>query len=347
MRLRPTRSARSPRRRNYLVAAVVPALIVVLSITGFVWAQTEVTVTVDGSPRNIKTQAADVAGALADAGVAVGESDLVTPALTDSIRSGMSIVVRRAVPVTLELGSEPVELKVVGETVADALVAAGIDPSGIPGVTPDLTSPLAAEMTISVPDVVVKVEREESPIAAGVKHTKDASLASGTTRVVDEGAPGTLLRVYRVMIVDGVESAPMLTAEQVVVEPRPKVIAEGNASPKVIAVSAKPTQASSSKSAATKRPSGKSLRVTTTGYSAEQPGLNSTTATGAAARYGVVAVDPDFIPLGTRLFIPGYGEAVAADTGSGVKGAHVDLCFDTVAEARQWGRRSVTIVILD
>jgi 3D (Asp-Asp-Asp) domain-containing protein len=89
------------------------------------------------------------------------------------------------------------------------------------------------------------------------------------------------------------------------------------------------------------------MRVVATGYSAKQPGLDSTTATGALARRGVVAVDPSVIPLGTRMFVPGYGYAVAADTGGAVKGAHVDLCFDTVAEAVDWGRRSVTIVILD
>jgi 3D (Asp-Asp-Asp) domain-containing protein len=51
------------------------------------------------------------------------------------------------------------------------------------------------------------------------------------------------------------------------------------------------------------------------------------------------------IPLGTRLYVPGYGYAIAADTGGGVRGNHIDLCFDTLAEARAWGRRSVTAII--
>lgn len=89
------------------------------------------------------------------------------------------------------------------------------------------------------------------------------------------------------------------------------------------------------------------MRVTTTGYSAEQPGLNDTTATGARARHGVVAVDASVIPLGTRIYVPGYGHAIAADTGGAVRGNHVDLCFDTVEEARAWGRRPVTIIITD
>jgi len=82
------------------------------------------------------------------------------------------------------------------------------------------------------------------------------------------------------------------------------------------------------------------LTVTTTGYS-----LPGRTATGLAVGPGVVAVDPAVIPLGTHLTIPGYGEAVAADVGSGVRGAMIDLWFPTLAQARAWGRRSVTITL--
>jgi resuscitation-promoting factor RpfB len=57
----------------------------------------------------------------------------------------------------------------------------------------------------------------------------------------------------------------------------------------------------------------------------------------------VVAVDPSVIPLGTRLHVPGYGDAVAADTGGAVRGAMIDVWFPTVAQARAWGRRSVVV----
>jgi 3D (Asp-Asp-Asp) domain-containing protein len=80
------------------------------------------------------------------------------------------------------------------------------------------------------------------------------------------------------------------------------------------------------------------LTVVATGYS-----IHGHTATGAPTGWGVVAVDPNVIPLGTRLSIPGYGSGVAADTGSAVHGATIDLWFPTVAQARAWGRRTVTI----
>jgi 3D (Asp-Asp-Asp) domain-containing protein len=85
---------------------------------------------------------------------------------------------------------------------------------------------------------------------------------------------------------------------------------------------------------------GHTLTVSATGYA-----LGGTTATGVPVGWGVVAVDPTVIPLGTRMTIPGYGDGVAADTGSAVRGATIDLWFPTVAQALAWGRRTVTITI--
>jgi 3D (Asp-Asp-Asp) domain-containing protein len=73
--------------------------------------------------------------------------------------------------------------------------------------------------------------------------------------------------------------------------------------------------------------------------------LPGRTASGLPVGIGVVAVDPRVIPLGTRLFIPGYGPGVAADTGSAIKGNIIDLWMPTTAQARAWGRRTVTITI--
>ena len=70
------------------------------------------------------------------------------------------------------------------------------------------------------------------------------------------------------------------------------------------------------------------------------------TASGMVAQYGVVAVDPDVIPLGTRLYIPGYGEAIAADTGGAIIGNKIDLCMESYSEAMQFGRRDVTVYVL-
>lgn len=74
---------------------------------------------------------------------------------------------------------------------------------------------------------------------------------------------------------------------------------------------------------------------------------NGITAIGLRARKGIVAVDPKVIPLGTRLYIPGYGEALAADTGGRIKNNRIDLCFDTLEECYGYGRRKIRVYLVE
>lgn len=82
------------------------------------------------------------------------------------------------------------------------------------------------------------------------------------------------------------------------------------------------------------------LKVDAVAYS-----LPGSTALGVPVRKGVVAVDPKLIPLGTKLHVPGYGPGLAADVGYAIKGKVIDLWFPSMAKARQWGRRTVTITV--
>ncbi|MGH3105545.1 MAG: 3D domain-containing protein [Gaiellaceae bacterium] len=93
-----------------------------------------------------------------------------------------------------------------------------------------------------------------------------------------------------------------------------------------------------SQDAAAQVPGVRTLTVLATGYS-----LPGRTATGIPTGWGVVAVDPSLIPLGTRMTIPGYGQGIAADTGGSVRGAVIDLWFPSRGQALAWGRRTVTI----
>ena len=95
------------------------------------------------------------------------------------------------------------------------------------------------------------------------------------------------------------------------------------------------------------RGGGRALYVSATAYSAHDPGNSNRTATGTLVRRGVIAVDPSVIPLGTRVFIPGYGEAVAEDIGGGIHGQRIDVAFDTHAEALMFGRQDLEIFIME
>ena len=89
------------------------------------------------------------------------------------------------------------------------------------------------------------------------------------------------------------------------------------------------------------------LTMEATAYSSEDPGCGPYTARGSRVAKGLVAVDPNVIPLGTRLYISGYGPAIADDTGGAIKGQVIDVAFNSRNEALQFGRRQVTVYILE
>lgn len=118
--------------------------------------------------------------------------------------------------------------------------------------------------------------------------------------------------------------------------------------PAAPAPAAKPAQQQTSAPAAT---SGKKVTVETTAYTAKCNGCSGVTATGvdlnANPNAKVIAVDPSVIPLGSKVHVPGYGTAIAADTGGAIKGNRIDVHVPTHNSAINWGRKSVTVTILD
>ena len=95
----------------------------------------------------------------------------------------------------------------------------------------------------------------------------------------------------------------------------------------------------------------KEMTVTATAYTAYCPGCSGTTATGIDLRANpnqkVIAVDPSVIPLGSRVWVEGYGEAIAGDTGGAIKGNIIDLFMPNEQDALNWGRKTVKIKVLD
>jgi 3D (Asp-Asp-Asp) domain-containing protein len=307
-------------------------------------ARKSVSLVIDGRRTAITTQASRVADVLDDAGVPVADGDVVTPPVDARVTSGMTVLVKHAIPVTIDLGGERVQLDVVGETVADALVAAGAGLAGNAGVRPAVYTPLKPGMVISAPEVFVRIISEEATLAPTLEMRADSRLAYGRKVLVSKGAPGRVLRVYRVVVANGVEGQRVLSAERVILRAKPRVIRVGtHRTFRLFGLlrgnEARPVVAKAAPKA------GQRMTVVATGYSAAQPGLDPWTATGRKATYGVIAVDPSVIPLGTKVWVPGYGYAIAADTGGAIRGNRIDLCFDSVADAKMWGRRSVTIVI--
>ena len=91
----------------------------------------------------------------------------------------------------------------------------------------------------------------------------------------------------------------------------------------------------------------KEMKVNASAYSSQDPNCSKYTSTGQLLRKGIVAVDPKVIPLGTKMYIPGYGYGIAADIGGAIKGKKIDVAFESRKEALKFGRRDIVIQILE
>lgn len=95
----------------------------------------------------------------------------------------------------------------------------------------------------------------------------------------------------------------------------------------------------------------KEIVVSASAFTATCNGCSGVTSTGINLKRNpdvkVIAVDPKVIPLGTKVYVEGYGYAVAGDTGSAIKGNKIDVFFSSKSEAYKWGRKSVKVKILE
>lgn len=165
-------------------------------------------------------------------------------------------------------------------------------------------------------------------------------LEEGVTEVVTNGVDGEVTSTVKVVFYGGEEYLRKTVDEVVTVPPVNEVIRRGVA--KTVNTPSGPLKYS------------REIKMNASAYTAgpESTGKNpgdagyGVTATGMTAKHGVVAVDPNVIPLGTKLYIEGYGMAVAADTGGSIKGNKIDLFYDDLSSALGFGRRNVKVYVL-
>lgn len=341
----------------HIVVLVVAALVVPVSVSGLLWAKKGVTVVVDGKTAYHTTEAETVSEVLDEIDIVLDEGDVISPLPESPVTDGTEIVIRQAVPVTIECNGTTIAMDVIGSTVADALVAAGIDPSAGVYVTPSVEDELAEDMTITATDVFTRVVREQGEIPAETVVEEDPTLLAGKTRVVQEGVAGSGIQVWEVLMVGSAEATRTLKAEEVLVAPTPTIVKVGTRIPDVRSGTYLRPGADSK---ASPPASGTPIVVTATAYTPWDPGCGGINIIDRKLRsykipegWGIIAVDPSVIPLGSRLYVPGYGYGVACDTGGAITGARIDVCYWTGGQtpastaSRTWGRRTLTATILD
>jgi 3D (Asp-Asp-Asp) domain-containing protein len=292
--------------------------------------------------REVETRTATVDGFLRERGIMPAPGDAMSYALDAAVSDGVTIAYRPAVPVSVVVDGVSRPLRSSAATVGDLLAGEHLASGPHGTVVPPVRSVVAANSVIQVTHATSWLERVRTPIAPPVRHKYDVGLASGTQRVVDPGAAGTKETTVEVLRPKGsVAARRFALAARVLRFPRAKVVAEGVGDYSALAGVARRGITG------TVRLADAALRMVATAYTASCSGCSGITASGRPAGRGIVAVDPHYIPLGTRLYIPGYGHALAGDTGGAIHGNRIDLGFDSHRDALRFGRRPIVVYVFN
>lgn len=332
------------------------------NMTISVYRAMKVSVSDEGTVVEYLSAGQNVQEILNQAGYDIGEKDTVVPSADSKLSENMLIEIRRAKNFTVVDENGERNVKSSAYTVDDLLselqITRGSDiyvslPSGVK---------LKEGMKITISKVTVDYVDVTEVIPYVSETRNNSSMAKGTTKVSQAGKNGVRKVTYEVKYKDGVE----------VERTEVNSVVEKDAVKRIVDVGTKGASSSGKGSAPTfsgnaGSSSAKSFsysRVITCSASAYDLSYESCgkypgdpnygiTASGMKAQYGVVAVDPSVIPLGTRLYIESvdgtwtYGYCVAGDTGSGIKGNRVDLFYNSRGEALAFGRRQAKVYILN
>lgn len=307
-----------------------------------------VTVVADGMAKStVVYEGQTIADALQACGVTVDSNDKLTAPTTKQVSADMVIEVTRQHAVKFTADGETKNLLVEDTTVSALLAEQGITLGKDDVVTPDLSTKITADTDVTVQRVKYEEVTAEEAIPFTETVTNDSSLPRGVTRVDVQGQDGVQKVTRRNKIVDGVVTESTVLSSTVLKEAVNQVSRVGTKDPNgyaTIESDGTVYDQNGNKVNYTKLLTGKCSAYTGGGI----------TATGAPAAFGRVAVNPNVIPYGTKLFICSpdgkvvYGYAVASDTGGACMRNTIiaDLYYDTLSECYQIGVRNMNVYIL-
>lgn len=321
---------------KYVPLAVV--LLAVGSCAGLVVTNSRQNVVISAPDREVylTIRPSTVKDVLNQAEISLGPGDSVYPSLDTQTKDGMRITVERAKPVFVISGGRISTVFTSERNVGKVLELAKVSLAAEDKVVPGIDQEVPPDGTIRVVKVTYGEVTVDEKLPFDTEKREDSSLEAGLVRVYREGTPGIVRVTYTVKYEDGKEVSRQEKSRVKVKDPTPRILLVG-------------TKREVSRGGQNIRFE-RALEVMATAYCPCSkccgPYANGYTHTGVPAKRGVIAVDPRVIPLGTRVYVDGYGFGVAADTGSAIKGQRIDVCFDTHEEALAWGIRKVKVFIL-
>jgi len=307
------------------------------------WEQAkEVTISVDGNQSKVWTTETLVKDILKEANIQVSEHDSLVQGLDTEVGAENKIDIQKAFQVALVDGVKERQVWSTSTTVANFLKQQGIQLNESDRVENNLEDVITPKSKITVVRVEKVIDVVEDSLDFAVEKKQDASLQKGKQKVVTTGEKGSISRTFEVVKENGKEVARNLKTEKVLKEPKKQVVAVGT---KTVVASAATVSRGSAEPA-----NGKEFYVTATAYTPYCKGCSGTSATGINLRSGaglkVIAVDPSVIKLGSKVWVEGYGTAVAGDTGGAIKGNKIDILVQSDAQASKWGVKKVRIKVL-
>jgi len=303
-----------------------------------VWSQAnKVHIVKDNEKKTIWTTAGTVAELLKEQKIVLKDQDQISPKPETAIRNKMDIEIDLAFHLTYVDGGKEKQVWTTSATVADFLTQQGITLNELDRVEPPLKDSIPNNGIVNVIRVEKVTDVVEEPVQFAVVTKKDESLEKGQTKIIAPGKEGRISKQYEVVLENGKEVSRKLVSEQHLLKKQDKIVAVG-------------TKDLSLQVSRGERETGKEFYVSSTAYTAYCNGCSGKTATGLNIRNNpnmkVIAVDPRIIPLGSKVYVEGYGYAVAADTGGAIKGHIIDVLMPSREDAYRWGRKKVKIKVL-
>ena len=299
------------------------------------------TISIDGKEETFVTYKGTVQDVLQDKNIAVGVKDKVQPSLESKVSEKETIKIKSAIPVEITANGVQLEVQSADGTIGEmlkneeeALQEYGIKfHEDIDEVSPSLDSQIEDNMRVQIVNVEKKELVQNEPINFETIVEKDESLDKSVSKVKSEGVNGEKEVTYEVVYRDGVETSRNVTSTKTITEPKNEIVIKGTG------------QVYASRGGESINYKEK-LNCVATAYSGDR-----TTATGRSpvrnpGGMSTIAVDPSFIPLGSKVYVEGYGYAIAADTGGAIKGNIIDLFLNSSSECWSWGRRPVTVLVV-
>lgn len=312
-----------------------------------------VLLTADATTQRFTLVGATVQDALQKAQVQLGEKDSVNFDLDEPLFDRMHIRVSRMINITVTADGKTATYETSGSTVESALKRCGIELSEDDRLNVDRKARPAEGMEVVVTRVTTEEVTETETVAFDIDYQDTETLYEGETQIITEGVDGEKTVTYKLYYVEGVLEGREAVSEKITKEPVTEIVLRGTAiREEKEEEDEQPTGGSLSDSFGSALNYSQKLVGVCTAYSPET--TSEWTATGDRAGYGCIAVNPNIIPYGTRLYITSadgsvvYGYGIACDTGTAAEAGDIlaDLCYDTEAECVAFGRREMVIYIL-